>query len=265
MFAKLTPALDSISASIRHLEDTKLDDETREDIQAIAIGLGVLRDRIQTAVAGDDGTVSDLAHDLRSPLNSIVGYPGMLLDFPDMLTLVQVEALADIEQQGKFLLRQINNWIKYARIRTQRLEMVPPEAVSVIELLSWDEGPKFELDLAPDLPPAHGSVNAMADGLHEIAHNATVYSNGHPVHIKAESDQDHLVIRIQDKGIGIRADDVERIFEPFWQADSTSPGLGLGLFIAQHMISTQSGQLSIESQPGMGTTFNVTLPAGRQS
>lgn len=264
MIAKLTPALDSISVSIQCLVDTKLDDETREDIQAIAISLRVLRDRIQTASAGNNDKVSDMAHDLRGPLNSIVGYPGMLLDFPDMLTLAQVQALADIEQQGKFLLRQVNNWINYARIRTQRLELVAPESISVDKLLTWNEGLRLEFDLAPNLPPVYGSANALTDGLHEIAHNAIQFSSGHPVCIKAESNQNHIAIQIRDEGIGIHADDVERIFDPFWQADATSPGLGLGLFIAKHMIYAQNGKLSIESQPGTGSTFTVTLPSGRR-
>jgi signal transduction histidine kinase len=95
--------------------------------------------------------------------------------------------------------------------------------------------------------------------------NAVKYTERGSVHLEIANHQnEYALIRVRDTGVGIAADDLPHIFEPFWQADPTQRsrdgGTGLGLSVVQRLVRLLSGQVSVASVPGEGTTFTVTLP-----
>jgi two-component system phosphate regulon sensor histidine kinase PhoR len=121
----------------------------------------------------------------------------------------------------------------------------------------------IELDVATDLPLPYVDASRIEQVLLNLLQNALNFTpSGGSVTLTAAPEDDHIVVRVQDTGIGIAPDDLPHIFERFYKADRarSSGGTGLGLAIAKHLVERHGGRIWAESQPGQGTTVSFMLP-----
>ena len=222
--------------------------------------------------------LATMSHELRTPLNAIGGYVQLIeLGLHGDVTPPQRESLGRIAHSQRHLLRLINELLNLARIESGRLEYAV-EDVPVAALLS-----SVTAMLEPQAAKAGLSVTCSADDglmaradrdkteqvLINLLTNAVKFTPaGGDVQVEslAAPSRDAVLLRVRDTGIGIPAEKLASIFEPFVQVDTgttrRAEGTGLGLAISRDLARGMGGDLTVESSPGEGSTFTLRLPAG---
>lgn len=243
-------------------------------------------DELRLASDAKTEFLANISHELRTPLTAIIGFVEILqtgMDGP--LTPAQAADLGTVQESSRHLLELIDDLIDVASIESGRMKLVlgqvavrelVRDAVESIRPLACERGVELEL------VGASSEVTIAADEprLREIAlnllSNAVKFtpSRGRVrVSVEVEpgggagSDSDaahRVVIRVRDSGVGVAAEDQERIFEKFVRiADPSIPGTGLGLAISRELARLHGGDLTLESTVGHGSTFTVRLPVGQ--
>ncbi|MCH8919189.1 MAG: hypothetical protein IIA23_00575 [Chloroflexi bacterium] len=220
--------------------------------------------------------VSTASHELRTPLHSIRGFTRLLLDgnVPDLET--QREFLTIIDEQSEALSELVNNLLDVARIEAGRMEM-RKEPLSLDDLVgktiarfgptAEERAITIETDLPPDLPAVEGDIERLGQVLANLVGNAVKFSEGGgTVTVRARTEGPELVVSVQDHGIGIPQEALPRLFERFYQANSSSTrsrgGTGLGLYISKQIVEAHQGWIRVESAVGQGSTFSFAIPIG---
>ncbi len=216
--------------------------------------------------------LSNMSHELRTPLNGVLGYV-QILERDDTLSEEQRECLAAIDNCGKHLLALINDVLDLSRIESGRLEidMRPSDLHAILRSVHDIVRPRAEqkgLDLqwaiAPEIPR-----HIVCDGpklrqvLVNLLGNAIKFTAQGTVSLDVtEPEPGKLCMAVTDTGIGMTADELEVIFDAFKQVEGgkTEGGTGLGLAISRRLSEALDGALEVKSEPGVGTTFCVTLP-----
>jgi len=219
--------------------------------------------------------LSRMSHNMRTPLNAVMGFSHLLLRGPNaMPTDTQKKKLEIIHQAGQQLLTLVDQALQLAKLE-HALEDYAPEAVNLHVLmhecvdLVRERATAKDLALQLDSPviSAMGDAQRIREVTHNLLSNAIKYSSGPGViRVRVWLDQaKHLVnISVQDDGVGIAPDEQDMIFQPFTRLESTSdmaPGHGIGLAISRRLAELMLGDLTLESAPGQGSTFTLTLPA----
>jgi len=215
--------------------------------------------------------VAVVSHELRTPVTALIGYAKTLQqrEFADDPDLRQ-EFLERMERQGDRLVRLVENLLTAARIESRQLpvqiERVAFEDIvrDVVEGLG-EEANRVKTDLPPDLPPLYTDAELLSRVLSNLLDNALKYSPDASVcEIGARGEVAAIVFWVEDHGIGIDPKDLPRIFERFYQVDSSSTrtfrGAGLGLSLVQELLHRLGGSIHVQSEPGEGTRFTITLP-----
>ncbi|MDQ2961102.1 MAG: ATP-binding protein [Candidatus Dormibacteraeota bacterium] len=152
---------------------------------------------------------------------------------------------------------------------------MPREAVPMTDLLGAvdrlrplidDKSIALVFDVPDDLPAIAGDVAHLQHVVRNLVHNAVKFTPARgTITLSATAAPNAVVLRCTDTGAGIRSDELPRIFERFWKADSSrrrdGEGSGLGLAIVRHVVAAHNGSIAVASELGRGTTFTVTLPA----
>jgi PAS domain S-box-containing protein len=216
-----------------------------------------------------------MSHELRTPLNAIGGYAELMeMEVHGPVTDAQRQALDRIQRSQRHLLSLINDVLNYARIEAARVSYdtgdVPVhEALAGLEALVSPQLQARRIDYRYE--PCDSALSARADAekvrqvLLNLLSNAVKFTpEGGRVRIFADADGSDVRIRVSDTGAGIPADKLEAIFEPFVQLGRglTTPheGTGLGLAISRDLARGMDGDLTVESEPGRGSTFTLRLP-----
>ncbi len=229
--------------------------------------------------------IANISHELRTPLNSILGFSNVLLEKTfGMLTANQERYVRNIFSAGKHLLELINNVLDIAKIEAGKTEIVY-ETFRVHDLLDevfgimkpFAEG-KFismGLDLGENVDLITADRVKIKQVLYNLLSNATKFTpEGGKIGVKVSLEQpagegagrDPALLRfaVWDTGVGIGADDLERIFDEFEQVDATLSreygGAGLGLALSKRLVELHGGLISVESTLGEGSTFGFTVP-----
>jgi PAS domain S-box-containing protein len=219
--------------------------------------------------------LATMSHELRTPLNAIGGHAQLLeLEIHGPLTDAQRESLARVQASQAHLLGLINDVLNFAKLDAGKVEF-HPAAVSLhdtVTAVSALVAPQFA---AKDVRHAHGAcdasivVRADADKLRQILlnllSNAAKYTpSGGEVTIRCALDDDRGRVIVRDTGIGIPPEKLEHIFEPFVQLgrswSTNLEGTGLGLAISRDLARGMGGDLTVESEVGVGSTFTLALP-----
>ncbi|MBR9991348.1 MAG: PAS domain S-box protein [Gemmatimonadetes bacterium] len=261
-------------------EDDAFDEDDLELAEDLALraALAVDNARLYRAAQEINQTKSDLfaaiSHDLRTPLNSIIGHADLLaMGIPETLGEGGLRHVERINKSALHLVHLIDDLLTLVRLEAGREELqlddvsvgdVVSDVRAVVELLASERGLKFTTHVAaPDLT-LRTDPSRLRQVLLNLIGNAIKYTDDGSIRLVVESDGDAVRLVVIDTGVGIASDDLEKMFEPFWQADTarrnTDKGTGLGLSVVQRMIALLGGRIQVESKPGSGSTFTVTLP-----
>jgi PAS domain S-box-containing protein len=217
-----------------------------------------------------------MSHELRTPLNAIGGYAELMeMGIRGPITPLQRDDLRRVQTSQRHLLGLINEVLNYARLETGTVhydvaDVRMRDALAGAEALVAPQAQAKQLALA--VAPCPASLTARADAekvrqiLVNLLSNAVKFTDpGGRVDLTCAAAGDQVRVIVRDTGIGIAADQLDRIFEPFVQvrADLTrvAEGTGLGLAISRDLARGMGGDLTAESAPGAGSTFTLTLPA----
>ena len=216
-----------------------------------------------------------MSHELRTPLNAITGYVDLIeLGLRGPLTSEQRSDLARIQASQRHLLGLINGVLNYSRLEAGAVhyavqDVAVDEVLATCEALVAPQVSARRLVLTFDRCDPALQVRADADKVQQIVlnllSNAVKFTEpGGRLVLGCAPGIDAVAITVSDTGHGIAADQLERIFEPFVQVDArlarTHEGIGLGLAISRDLARGMRGDLTVESTPGAGSTFTLTLP-----
>jgi signal transduction histidine kinase len=219
--------------------------------------------------------VATVSHDLRAPLAAIGGYTATLLQDSSWDPQTQREFLGIIAASADTLTRLVDNLLDAATLEAGalRLEPEPVRVERIAERVVAHRQPltpthDLRVDVAPGLPLANADPLRVEQVITNLVDNAIKYSpDGGPVTVqvnRGEADAT-LAIAVSDRGVGLSAEQAERVFDRFYRAadalGTTSRGVGLGLFLCKRLVEAQGGRIWTESAPGQGSTFHCTLPA----
>jgi two-component system sensor histidine kinase KdpD len=253
---RVAPALEALLAAA-------LD---REALQAEVVETQALRqsDSAKTAL------LRAVSHDLRTPLTTIVT-ASAAVGSPSLSSAEREELGQSIGEEAGRLSRLVDQLLDLSRLEAGTAQ--PRREVCSIEELvrtavdQVGDGDRFVVSIDRDLPLVELDAAQVERALANLLENATRYSGGHPVNVRAGAVGHQLTIRIVDRGPGISPAELGRIFEPFYRGhdDGDHPGSGLGLAIARGFVEANAGRLTAESLPGQGTTFVVEFPLPSRS
>ncbi|HEX6910947.1 MAG TPA: HAMP domain-containing sensor histidine kinase, partial [Longimicrobium sp.] len=213
-------------------------------------------------------------HELRTPLNAIGGYAELMeMGIRGPITPQQREDLRRVQTSQRHLLGLINEVLNYAKLETGTVhyevaDVRMRDAITGAEALVAPQAAAKELALQVAPCPAELSVRADAEKVRQILvnllSNAVKFTDrGGRVEVECESSPEAVRVHVRDTGMGIPADQMDRIFEPFVQVRAdltrTAEGTGLGLAISRDLARGMGGDLTAESVLGAGSTFTLTL------
>jgi PAS domain S-box-containing protein len=239
-----------------------------------------LRDKnveLENAILVKDRFLASLSHELRTPLNAIIGFSGtMLMKLPGPLTADQEGQLQTIQASASHLLSLIGDLLDLAKIESGKVELnfepvscenVIDEVAGSLRPLAESKGLTFEVSLSKQNSMVMTDRRVLTHILSNLASNAIKFTQHGGVSIELEHWRDDgrsfTRISVIDTGIGIRPEDQEKMFEAFTQVEAMGErryeGSGLGLHLSRKLANLLGASLSLESEPGKGSTFTLVL------
>ena len=225
--------------------------------------------------------IANVSHDLRTPLNAVLGYARMLEKAP--LEGEHREQLQRLNQASNMLFGLVNDVLDWSKIEAGEmdLENEPVHLASACAIMesvmggqARDKGLAFSLNHSPDLPQyVTGDATRFQRIMYNLIGNAIKFTEHGEVHVEAsllpcpDPDKVRLRFEVSDTGVGISKQDQQYLFERFRQVDQSATlrfqGTGLGLAIVKELAELMGGCANVESEPGVGSTFTVELEFGR--
>jgi two-component system, cell cycle sensor histidine kinase DivJ len=249
-------------------------DVTDRKVQEQALVLA--RTAAEQADASKSRFLATMSHELRTPLNAIIGFSEMIVQEDAlMLDAARRKEYAQlINDSGQHLLSVVNGILDMSKMESGSFEISPepftPRAAllnccNLLALKARENGIELVTRAPQDLPDMTGDPRAFKQILLNLVSNAIKFSErGGTVTVSAAVEGSRLVLRVSDTGVGIAADDLARVGNPFFQAGKTyqrrHEGTGLGLSIVKSLVGLHAGEMSVQSKLGEGTTVAVALP-----
>jgi signal transduction histidine kinase len=256
-----------IKAIADTLEDTSTELRRREE------ELRLQTEKAMRASRHKSDFLAKMSHELRTPLNAIIGFSDLLIEQETTIAPAKRRAFLDnVAGSAKHLLTMINDLLDLARIESGKMKMVMADvdlrttiahSVASTQPLFVRKQQEVEV-LLPDEPML---VRADAGRIEQVLLNLLSNANkftpaGQTIVVRSAPEERMWRIEIADRGIGIRAEDQERIFEEFEQVGTHAAGTGLGLALAKRFVEAHGGDIGVESRMGGGAVFRVRLPRG---
>ncbi|WP_340588476.1 ATP-binding protein [Erythrobacter alti] len=221
--------------------------------------------------------LATMSHEIRTPLNGVIGFADLLLDDSE-LTVEQRRQVGQIQGAGSMLLAVVNDILDFSRLDAEKLELdIAPlafeglldDCISIVGQMAREKNLLMSLDVDPALADRYlGDADRLRQVVLNLLSNAIKFTPAGGVSLSAKvadsvGERDRVIIEVADTGIGIAADRIEQLFQPFTQADSGISkrfgGSGLGLSICRRLIDLMDGTITLKSDPGCGSTFTISL------
>jgi two-component system, cell cycle sensor histidine kinase DivJ len=238
--------------------------------------LELARTAAEQADASKTRFLATMSHELRTPLNAIIGFSEMIVHEEIMMidAARRKEYAQLINDSGQHLLSVVNGILDMSKMETGNFEIsaepfAPRAALlhccNLLALKARDSGVDLVTRAPEDLPVMTGDPRAFKQIVLNLVANAIKFTErGGSVTVSAAVEDSRLMLRVTDTGVGIAADDLKRIGDPFFQAGKTyqrkHEGTGLGLSIVKSLVGLHNGEIDVQSTVGEGTTVAVALP-----
>jgi signal transduction histidine kinase/CheY-like chemotaxis protein len=224
--------------------------------------------------------LANMSHELRTPMNAVIGYSEMLEEEAEEQGLDDfIPDLQKIRSASQHLLQLINDVLDLSKIEADKVELYPElfradsllmDVEATAKPLLDKNANRFERELLNDLGEVLIDQTRMRQILLNLLSNAAKFTNKGVIRLTAERStqgyDDWITFRVTDSGIGMTAEQLERVFDPFSQADASTTrefgGTGLGLSISRKFCEMMGGTLTADSEKGEGSTFTIRVPTG---
>ena len=268
------PRVDDLQDAISHICPTEPDrlHTGDPDLKGLEDAVNDLLDRMQAAYSQQTRFVSDASHELRTPIAVLKGYADLLERWGKDDPQVRDEAIASIQAEADRMNRLVEQLLFLARGDSGRLQL-KQEPLDLQDLMqeTWEESrmidPKHQWLLdAPAPIPYTGDRDMLKQAVRILSDNAAKYTpQGKEITLRAWLDpQGCPCLSVKDEGMGIKREDVPHVFDRFFRSDPArsrqSGGAGLGLSIADWIVTRHGGHLEVYSWEGVGTRFTIVLP-----
>jgi signal transduction histidine kinase len=215
-----------------------------------------------------------MSHELRTPLHIITGYIQLIRQGKVPDTAMQAEFLGIVADQTRHLTRLINDLLDLSRIEQGGFEIKhePVEMESLVRAVldrlnaaATARSVTLMADMADDLPLLSGDSSSLERVISNLVDNSIKFTPpGGQVWVTVWQEGDQVRLSVRDTGIGIAPEEIRKIFDRFYQVDSSATrragGVGLGLYISQEIVRQHGGRIWVESELGRGSTFYISLP-----
>ncbi len=279
--------------------DQRIDVRTGDELEALAASFNQMAERLHTSYTGLEATVAArtaaltlalaeleaasrhkseflamMSHELRTPLNAINGFSEVLIErYFGELNDKQDEYVRDILSSGQHLLALINELLDLARVEAGRMELDTATfslregigaSLMMVRELAARQQIRLTADIAPEVDTITADERKVKQMLFNLLANAVKFTPaGGAIAVRAWAEGSAARIAVRDTGIGIAPEEHARVFEAFHRAETAAvqEGTGLGLALTRAFAELHGGALTLESAPGHGSTFTITLPA----
>jgi len=274
--ARVLRETDAKRADLYRLEREARDaaEKAKEEAEAAMLQAEAARKEAESANGAKSDFLAVMSHELRTPLAAIMGYQELLADgITGPVTDQQAQQLGRIKASARHLLSLIDEILTFTRLDAGRetivvdkfdVEGAMNQAAEIAEPLV--DAKKLELKLIP--PPTPVLIESDSTKVRQILvnllSNAVKFTDTGTVTLEGRALKNEVQFLVTDTGIGIQPENLNRIFDPFWQVEQKATrratGTGLGLTVCRRLANLMGGDVAVTSELGQGTTFTVTLP-----